>query len=74
MIQKQKIKREYAKAIKNGPQAKQTAEYAQKAAKKTTDMARKIAEFAAKHKGAIVVIGLFVLFFIIADIIIVIKG
>ena len=65
MIQKQKIKREYAKAIKNGPQAKQIAEYAQKAAKKTTDMARKIAEFAAKHKGAIVVIGLFVLFFML---------
>ncbi len=65
MIQKQRIKREYAKAVRKGTQAKQAAGYAQKAANKTTDMARKIAEFAAKHKGAIVVIGLLGLFFML---------
>ena len=65
MIQKQKIKREYAKAVRKGSQAKQAAGYAQKAANKTTDMARKIAEFAAKHKGAIAVIALLGLFFLL---------
>jgi len=64
-LQKQRIKREYAKAIKKGTQAKQAAGYAQKAATTTTNMARKIEEFARKHIGAIVTIGLFGLFFLL---------
>ena len=65
-LQKQRIKREYAKAIKKGTEeAKQAAGYAQKAAKTTTNMARKIAEFARKHIGAIATIGLFGLFFML---------
>ncbi|MBQ4483154.1 MAG: peptidase, partial [Lachnospiraceae bacterium] len=65
-LQKQRIKREYAKAIKKGSaEAKQAAGYAQKAAKTTTNMARKIAEFARKHIGAIATIGLFGLFFML---------
>ena len=65
-LQKQRIKREYAKAIKKGSaEAKQAAGYAQKAAKTTTNMARKVAEFARKHIGAIATIGLFGLFFML---------
>ena len=65
-LQKQRIKREYAKAIKKGTEeAKQAAGYAQKAANTTTNMARKIAEFARKHIGAIATIGLFGLFFML---------
>ena len=64
-LQKQRIKREYAKAIKKGTQAKQAAGYAQKAATTTTNMARKIEEFARKHIGAIATIGLFGLFFLL---------
>lgn len=65
-LQKQRIKREYAKAIKKcSAEAKQAAGYAQKAAKTTTNMARKVAEFARKHIGAIATIGLFGLFFML---------
>ena len=64
-LQKQRIKREYAKAMKKGAEAKQAAGYAQKAAQKTTNIARKIQEFARKHMGAIATIGLFGLFFMI---------
>ena len=64
-LQKQRIKREYAKAIRKGTEAKQTAGYAQKAAQKTTSIARKIQEFARKHLGAIATIGLFGLFFML---------
>ena len=64
-LQKQRIKREYAKAVKKGSQAKQAAGYAKKAAQKTTNIARKIQEFARKHIGAIATIGLFGLFFML---------
>ena len=64
-LQKQRIKREYAKAMKKGAEAKQAAGYAQKAAQKTTNIARKLQEFARKHIGAIATIGLFGLFFMI---------
>ena len=64
-LQKQRIKREYAKAIKKGTEAKQAAGYAQKAAQKTTNIARKLQEFARKHLGAIATIGLFGLFFML---------
>ena len=65
-LQKQRIKREYAKALKKGTtEAKQAAGYAKKAATTTTNMARKVAEFARKHIGAIATIGLFGLFFML---------
>ena len=64
-LQKQRIKREYAKAIRKGTEAKQAAGYAQRAAQKTTNIARKIQEFARKHLGAIATIGLFGLFFML---------
>jgi murein DD-endopeptidase MepM/ murein hydrolase activator NlpD len=64
-LQKQKIKREYAKALRKGTQAKQAAGYAKKAAQKTTTIARKLQEFARKHIGAIATIGLFGLFFML---------
>ena len=65
-LQKQRIKREYAKALKKGTaEAKNAAGYAKKAATTTTNMARKIAEFARKHIGAIATIGLFGLFFML---------
>lgn len=65
-LQKQRIKREYAKALKKGTtEAKQATGYAKKAATTTTNMARKVAEFARKHIGAIATIGLFGLFFML---------
>ena len=64
-LQKQRIKREYAKAVRKGTQAKQAAGYAKKAAQKTTNIARKLQEFARKHIGAIATIGLFGLFFML---------
>ena len=65
-LQKQRIKREYAKALKKGTtEAKQAAGYAKKAATTTTNKARKVAEFARKHIGAIATIGLFGLFFML---------
>ena len=64
-LQKQRIKREYAKALKKGSEAKQAAGYARKAAQKTTNIARKLQEFARKHAGAIATIGLFGLFFML---------
>ena len=64
-LQKQRIKREYAKAVKKGTEAKQAAGYAKKAAQKTTNIARKLQEFARKHIGAIATIGLFGLFFML---------
>lgn len=65
-LQKQRIKREYAKALKKGTtEAKQAAGYAKKAATTTTNMVRKVAEFARKHIGAIATIGLFGLFFML---------
>ena len=64
-LQKQRIKREYAKALKKGTEAKQAAGYAKKAAQTTTNIVRKIQEFARKHIGAIATIGLFGLFFML---------
>ena len=64
-LQKQRIKREYAKALKKGSEAKQAAGYAKKAATTTTNMARKVEEFARKHIGTIATIGLFGLFFML---------
>ena len=62
-MQKQRIKREYAKALRKGAEAKNAAGYAQKAARKTAGIARRLQEFAGKHAGAIAMAGLFGLFF-----------
>jgi len=64
-LQKNRIKREYAKALRKGTEAKQAAGYAKKAAQKTTNIARKIQEFVRKHIGAIATISLFGLFFLL---------
>ena len=64
-IQKQRIKREYAKALRKGAEAKNAAGYAQKAARKTAGIVRTLQEFARKHVGAIAAAGLFGLFFMV---------
>ena len=64
-LQKARIKREYAKAVKKGTEAKEAAGFAKKAAQTTTNIARKIQEFARKHVGAIATIVLFGLFFML---------
>lgn len=64
-LQKQRIKREYAKALKKGADAKNAAGYARKAAQRTTKIAGKLQELARKHIGAVVTMGLFGLFFMV---------
>ena len=56
-MQKQKIKREYAKAAKKGgaATAKKAAESTRKAAKKTAEETRKAAAFAARHPAGILI-------------------
>ncbi len=64
-LQKQRIKREYAKAVKKGTQqAKEAAGYARKAAQTTTAIAKKIQEFLVKHIGVIGAIAAFGLIFV----------
>ena len=62
-IQKQRIRREYAKALKKGADARLAAGYAQKAAQKTAGVARKLQEFSRNHAGAVAAAGFFGLFF-----------
>ena len=64
-MQKQKIKREYAKAAKKGgaATAKKAAESTRKAAKKTAEETRKAAAFVARHPvGVLIVIAALLLF------------
>lgn len=58
-LQKRKIKRDYAKAFRQGnvEGAKKTAATAKKAAQKTKETAEKAVRFAARHWKGIVVIG-----------------
>ena len=68
-MQKQRIKREYAKAAKNGgiKSAKKTAENAGKAAKKTAEATKNTVSFVAKHwKGVLIGICALLLFVIIS--------
>lgn len=60
-LQKQRIKREYAKARRAGQAAKNTKEAAIKTASFTTTVAKKVQELAAKHAGLLVTIGIFAL-------------
>ena len=67
-MQKQKIKREYAKAAKKGgaATAKKAAESTRKAAKKTAEETRKAAAFVARHPvGALIVIAALLLFIMV---------
>ena len=64
-MQKQKIKREYAKAAKKGgaATAKKAAESTRKAAKKTAEETRKAAAFVARHPvGVLIAIAALLLF------------
>ena len=68
-MQKQRIKREYAKAAKNGgiKSAKKTAENAGKAAKKTAQATKSTVSFVAKHwKGVLIGICALLLFVMIS--------
>lgn len=62
-MQKQQIKRQYAKAAKKGG-AKAAAEATRKTAKKTAEETRKAAAFAARHPAGILIAVAALLFFI----------
>ena len=67
-MQKQKIKREYAKAAKKGgaATAKKAAESTRKAAKKTAEKTRKAAAFVARHPvGVLIAIAALLLFIMV---------
>ena len=67
-MQKQKIKREYAKAAKKGgaATAKKAAENTRKAAKKTAEETRKAAAFVARHPvGVLIAIAALLLFIMV---------
>ena len=58
-MQKQRIKREYAKARRAGQAAKNTKEAAVKSANFTTTVAKKLQEIAAKHASLLVTVAAF---------------
>ncbi|MBQ7587492.1 MAG: peptidoglycan DD-metalloendopeptidase family protein [Lachnospiraceae bacterium] len=64
-IQKQRIKREYALALRKGAHAKEAAAYAQKAVQTTTVIAAKVKEFIIKHIGVIGAVAGFGLLFVV---------
>jgi len=64
-IQKNRIKRQYAKAAKNAKNAEKTAQIAAETAKKTTLVAHKIQEFIAKNWKIVLIVGAFALLLII---------
>lgn len=69
-MQKQRIKREYAKAVKNGSvtSAKKAAENAGKAAKKTAEATKNTVSFAVSHwKGILIAVCALLLFVMIAS-------
>lgn len=58
-IQKQRIKRQYAKTVKTGKTVKKTAEKTAKAAKKTAQETKCAASFVVRHwKGCLIVLGI----------------
>ena len=63
-MQKQRIKRQYAKTLKTGKTVKKTAEKTAKAAKKTAQETKRAASFVVRHwKGCLIVVGIaFVLY------------
>ena len=63
-LQKQRIKREYAKARRAGQAAKNTKEAAVKSANFTTTIAKKLQEMAAKHTSLLVTVGAFAILLI----------
>jgi len=69
-MQKQRIKRQYAKNLKKGKTVKKTAEKTAKAAKKTAEETKRTASFVARHwKGCLLVVGIaFVLYMLFGGI------
>ena len=63
-MQKQRIKREYAKARRAGQAAKNTKEAAAKSANFVTKVAKKIQEIASRNVSLLVTIGIFALLLI----------
>lgn len=65
-LQKQRIKRQYAKALKTGKTVKKTADATRKAAKKTAEATEKTTAFVVRHwKGCLIVVGLFLIVFLL---------
>nr|MCR5321932.1 M23 family metallopeptidase [Lachnospiraceae bacterium] len=62
-LQKMKIRREYAAAIRKGEEAKQAADYAKKATEKTKSLAQKVIDLVRRHAGLAAIILLFVFMF-----------
>lgn len=63
-LQKQRIKREYAKARRAGAEAKTAKETFTKTANAATGIAKKLQEIATKNKTLIITVGIFVLLLI----------
>ena len=63
-LQKQRIKREYAKARRAGAEAKTAKETFTKTANVATGIAKKLQEIATKNKTLIITVGIFALLFI----------
>ena len=65
-IQKQRIKRQYAKTLKTGKTVKKTADAAKKTAKKTAEATEKATAFVVRHwKGCLIVVGIAVVVFLL---------
>ena len=64
-LQKMKIRREYANAIRKGEEAKQAADYAKKATERTKSIASKTIEMVRKHAGIAAVALAFVFMFMV---------
>ena len=63
-MQKQRIRREYAKAVRTGQAAKNTKDAAVTSANITTKIAKRLQEMAARHASLLVAVGAFSLLFI----------
>ena len=64
--QKQRIKKQYAKALKTGGKVKKTAEATAKAAKKTAQETKRATFFVVRHwKGCLIVVGIAFIVFIL---------
>lgn len=64
-LQKQRIKKEYQKAMRNRSSAKMAKKAVGKTANTTVSVARKLQEIAARHAGTLVTIGIFAVLLII---------
>ena len=65
-MQKQRIKRQYAKTLKTGKTVKKTADAAKKTAKKTAEATEKTTAFVVRHwKGCLIVVGIALVVFLL---------